>query len=134
MLFLTKQNVMQKFTVITLMLVGISFISVAQTMSNKKTADIQETEVPVAVRTVFDREFKEVSGSGSWSIYYSTTRRDGKTVAQPIWYTFSGRNAGQKTEVRFLPDGKLKSTRGIARKEDRDERKTGEGEKPSTRK
>ena len=125
---------MRKFAAITFMLALVSFLSVAQTMSNKKTAEIKETEVPVVVRTAFDREFKDVSGSGSWSIYYSTTRRDGKTIATPIWYTFSGRNAGQKTEIRFLPDGKLKSARGIARKEHQDDRQAQEGEKPSTRK
>jgi hypothetical protein len=123
---------MRKFTAITFMLALVSLFSVAQTMSNKKKADIKETEVPVVIRTAFDREFKDMSGSGSWSIYYSTTRRDGKTIATPIWYTFSGTNAGQKTEIRFLPDGKLKSARGIARKEHQDNGQT-QDEKPSTR-
>ena len=115
------------------MLSLISVFSFAQTMSNKKKADIKETEVPVAVRTAFDKEFKDLSGSGSWSIDYSTTRRDGKTIATPIWYTFSGKNSGEKTEIRFLPDGRLKSTRGIARKGEEDNRQIGDGDKPSTR-
>jgi hypothetical protein len=107
---------MKKFNLLSLLLFFIVGSALAQ-MSNKKVATINENEVPVIVRNSFEKEFGPTGDGGEWSVYYSTSRLDGKMVATPIWYTFTRTNTGEKAEVRFLPNGKLKSARGVAKRE-----------------
>jgi hypothetical protein len=126
---------MQKITVLLLMLTCVTFsAATAQTIGNKKKSQVKETEVPVAIRNSFERDFGKVPEDGAWTVYFSTTLQEGKTVATPIWYTFSKTADGARTEVRYLPNGKLKSARGIAKRQP-DGRSTEEeesGDKPPT--
>jgi hypothetical protein len=124
---------MHKITIV-LFLAVISFSTTsAQNMVSKRQSQINESEVPVAVRQAFLRDFDQAPKDGLWTVYFSTVRQDGKTVATPIWYTFSRNEAGVKVEVRYLPDGKLKSARGISKRQPgKDSNEAPEQEKPST--
>jgi hypothetical protein len=111
----------------------LSVVAFGQSMANKKKAKIDENEVPVAVRSSFERDFGQTPKDGAWFVYFSTTQKEGRMVASPIWYTFTSNSAADKIEVRYLPDGKLKSAHGIAKKDVlRESGQQPSGEKPST--
>lgn len=91
---------------------------IAQNVPVKKTATITENEVPAAVRSSFEKDFGIVPAGGIWAVHFSTTQQEGKAVATPLWYTFSKREEGGKLEVKYFPTGKLKSYKGLEKKQD----------------
>lgn len=91
---------------------------IAQNVPVKKTATITENEVPSAVRSSFEKDFGVVPTGGIWAVHFSTTQQDGRAVATPLWYTFSKRQEGEKLEVKYFPSGKLKSYKGLEKKQD----------------
>jgi hypothetical protein len=124
---------MKKSALSLILMCMLSAMAFGQSMANKKKAKIDVNEVPVAVRSSFERDFGQTPGDGAWFVYFSTTRSEGKMVASPIWYTFTAKSPGDKIEVRYLPDGKLKSAHGIAKKDVvRESGQQPSGEKPST--
>ena len=94
-------------------------LSVVAAMSQdlKKTATITEQEVPVAVRNAFDKEFGKVPAEGNWSVTFSLRNEGAKTVAKPLWYTYFKKEKKEKIEVRYTPEGKLESSKGITKVE-----------------
>jgi len=83
----------------------------------KKTSTITEQEVPVAVRKAFDKEFGKVPTEGNWSVTFSLHNEGAKTVATPLWYTYFKKQKKEKIEVRYTPEGKLESSKGITKLE-----------------
>jgi hypothetical protein len=92
-------------------------MAIGQGMPNKKTATLQEHEVPAAIRLAIEKDFDAIAG-GTWTVFFSTTQQSGRTVATPLWYTYSKKGDGAKKEVRYTPTGKLKSFKGFAKKSD----------------
>ena len=102
-----------------LVLVVMCFIAgttFAQNVAVTKNADLKTEEVPAAVRSSFEKEFGSSLTDGSWKVFFSTSRQDGRTVANPLWYTYNKKESGNKIEIRYFPNGKLKSVKGIERK------------------
>jgi hypothetical protein len=98
---------------------ALLMLSVVAAMSQelKKTSTITEQEVPVAVRNAFDKEFGKVPAEGKWSVTFSLRNEGARTVASPLWYTYFKKDKKEKIEVRYTPEGKLESSKGITKLE-----------------
>lgn len=98
---------------------ALVLVSAATLMAQglKKTTTIQEQEVPVAVRKAFDKEFGKVPAEGNWSVTFSLQNEGAKTVATPLWYTYFKKDKKEKIEVRYTPEGKLESSKGLTKVE-----------------
>jgi hypothetical protein len=118
----TQRKNFMKRTVLLLVVFAVTLVNVkGQGMPSKSKAILKDFEVPAAVRSSFDRDFGSPDSQGVWTVYFTAKTQGGKTVAMPIWYTFTGKKSGERYEIRYLPDGKLKSSKGLAKK-------TGDGE------
>ena len=111
--YLTNTTLMKKSTmIVVLLLVGI--VSYGQGI--RKNAKLKEAEVPAAVRASFERDFGSIPEDGTWTVFFTVGDKTGAASATPLWYTYTNKVASEKVEVRYLPDGRLKSSKGIARK------------------
>ena len=88
---------------------GVSLMA----QSLKKTSVVKEDEVPVAVRLSFENDFGKIPEEGNWVVTFVLLNDGGKTTAKPLWYTYSKKSKGDKIEVRYLPEGKLESSKGL---------------------
>jgi hypothetical protein len=79
----------------------------------KKTSSIKEEEVPVAVRNAFQEDFGKIPEDGSWTVAFYVSTEGNRTTAKPVTYTFAKRNKSEKIEVRYTPEGKLESAKGL---------------------
>jgi hypothetical protein len=102
---------MKKLAFILVMIGASVILLMAQDF--KKTTAVKEHEVPVAVRVSFENEFGKLPTEGNWTVTFSLLHEGSKTVAKPLWYTFSRKDKINKIEVRYSPDGKLESFKGI---------------------
>jgi len=82
----------------------------------KKVQTINEAEVPAAVRQSFVENFGEVS-DGTWTVAFHILTDGIKTTAQPLSYTFRKGSGRDKIEVRFSPDGRVESAKGIEKQD-----------------
>jgi hypothetical protein len=80
----------------------------------KKIQIINESEVPAAVRRSFIENFGDVS-EGTWTVAFNVINEGGKSVAQPLSYSFKKGNGHDKIEVRFSPEGRIETSKGIDR-------------------
>ncbi|HTF21615.1 MAG TPA: hypothetical protein VK658_26230 [Chryseolinea sp.] len=78
----------------------------------KKVQTISESEVPVAVRRSFVENFGDV-GDGTWTVSFHVLNDGGKSIAQPLSYTFRKGNGHDKVEVKFSPEGRIETSKGI---------------------
>jgi hypothetical protein len=78
----------------------------------KKVQTITESEVPAVVRRSFVENFGDVS-EGTWTVAFHVLNEDGKSIAQPLSYTFRKGNGHDKIEVKFSPEGRIETSRGI---------------------
>ena len=78
----------------------------------KKIQTITESEVPAAVRRSFVENFGNVS-EGTWTVAFNVLNEGGKSIAQPLSYTFRKGNGHDKIEVKFSPDGRVETSKGI---------------------
>ncbi|MGC3946088.1 MAG: hypothetical protein QM762_16485 [Chryseolinea sp.] len=78
----------------------------------KKIQTISESEVPAAVRRSFIENYGNVA-DGTWTVAFHVLNDAGKTVAQPVSYTFRKGNGHGKVEVRLSPDGRIENSKGI---------------------
>jgi hypothetical protein len=100
-------------TIMFLVLVAMTGAS-AQNIQSKSKAKLKAEEVPVAVRIAAEKELGQTDGA--WTVVYSTGRDSGRTYATPLLYIFQSSHEGERVELRFFPDGKLKSAKGLANK------------------
>jgi hypothetical protein len=125
---------MKRIRMIALLCMGLFAVMSAhgQNISVKSKSVIEEFQVPVVVRSAFAKEFGNKEQNGIWTVYFSSETKGDRSVAVPIWYAFSGKASGKRFEARFLPDGQLKSSKGLAKKSEVDDVKKREEEsKPS---
>ena len=78
----------------------------------KKIQEITESEVPAAVRRAFVENYGNVA-DGTWTVAFHVLNEGGKSVAQPLSYTFKKGNGHNKVEVRLSPEGRVESSKGI---------------------
>lgn len=78
----------------------------------KKIQTISESEVPAVVRRTFVENFGNVA-DGTWSVAFHVLNTNGKSVAQPVSYTFRKGNGQKKVEVRLSPEGRIENSKGI---------------------
>jgi len=78
----------------------------------KKIQTISESEVPAAVRRSFIENYGNVA-DGTWTVAFHVLNNAGKTVAQPLSYTFKKGNGHNKVEVRLSPEGRIETSKGI---------------------
>jgi len=102
---------MKKFVLTFLMISSVNILLISQPV--KKVERIKEEEVPVAVRLAFENDFGKIPAEGIWTVNFTVTNEGGKQIAKPISYTFRKGNKGDKIEVRYSPEGKLDTSKGI---------------------
>ena len=102
---------MKGFVLTLLIICSVSGFLISQPV--KKAERIKEEEVPVAVRIAFENDFGKIPEDGFWIVHFNVTNEGGKTTAKPISYTFRKGNKGDKIEVRYSPEGKLDTVRGL---------------------
>jgi hypothetical protein len=79
----------------------------------KRTSEIKLEEVPVAVRVAFEEDFGKIPEQGSWTVAFYVLTEGNKTSAKPVSYTFLKGKKSEKIEVRYTPEGKLESAKGL---------------------
>jgi hypothetical protein len=102
---------MKRFVLTLLIISSVNGLLISQPV--KKAERIKEEEVPVAVRLAFENDFGKIPEDGYWIVHFNVTNEGGKTTAKPISYTFRKGNKGDKIEVRYSPDGKLDTSKGL---------------------
>jgi hypothetical protein len=97
-------------------LVSLALIicSVASVLAQvEKTVVVKEDEVPVAVRIAFKKDFNLVSETGNWKLTYAMSSQDGKNIATPLVYSYAKKEDGKKIAIKYTPEGKLTSFKGV---------------------
>jgi len=102
---------MKKFLLTLLILSSVNVFLISQPV--KKVERIKEEEVPVAVRIAFENDFGKIPEDGVWTVNFTVVNEGGKTTAKPLSYTFRKGSKGDKIEVRYSPQGKLDTSRGL---------------------
>ena len=102
---------MKRFFLTLLILSSVNVFLISQPV--KKVERIKEEEVPVAVRIAFENDFGKIPEDGIWTVNFTVVNDGGKTTAKPVSYTFKKGNKGDKIEVRYSPEGKLDTVRGL---------------------
>lgn len=102
---------MKRFILTLIILSSFNAFLISQPV--KKVERIAEEEVPVAVRVAFEHDFGEIPEDGIWTVNFTVVNEGGKTIAKPTSYTFRKGNKGDKIEVRYSPEGKLDTSRGL---------------------
>jgi hypothetical protein len=99
----------------TLLVCSVVLLSGLSLMAQeiKRTSSVKEEEVPVAVRKAFVDDLGAIPAEGNWKVTFTVLNDGAKTVAKPLWYTFSKKSQDDKIEVRYTPEGKLESFKGI---------------------
>ena len=81
--------------------------------SIKKTLPVKQEEVPVAVRQAFINEFGKIPENGFWTVDFLLEKDGPKTLSKPTAYAFNKRSKTERIEVRYTPEGKLESVKGM---------------------
>ena len=102
---------MKKFILVITLIVASGVSLLAQ--QEKQNAGIKQEEVPTAVRIAFVNDFGKIPDDGSWRVTYYVLSEGERTVAKPIWYTYVKRKKPSKIEIRYTPEGKLESSKGL---------------------
>ncbi|HNP94024.1 MAG TPA: hypothetical protein PKJ63_00300 [Cyclobacteriaceae bacterium] len=105
--------------------------SYAQNIPMNMFEQIQDEQVPAAVLKTFEEEFGQVKDDikkGVWYAHFEHTSattgeqsygsyvEPSKPMALPLHYTYQGKKAGKKVEIKFTPDGKLVYAKGLDQK------------------
>ena len=96
-------------TVVVLMALVIG----TQAQPVKKVERINEEEVPALVRQAFVNDFGTIPDAGTWTVNFFVIHEGAKLSAQPTAYTFRKGNKHDRIEVRYSPDGRLDSVKGL---------------------
>ncbi|HMG90195.1 MAG TPA: hypothetical protein VK589_09045 [Chryseolinea sp.] len=102
---------MKRFFLTLLILSSVNVFLISQPV--KKVERIKEDEVPVVVRKAFENDFGKIPEDGTWTVNFTVVQEGGKSMAKPVSYTFRKGNKADKIEVRYSPDGKLDTAKGL---------------------
>lgn len=92
---------------------GVGVISAVAQNTFEKSKKLSKDEVPVAVMQSFQKDFSSLDEKGYWKLYYTEKTENGKTVFTPEYYTFTGKNNGEKVVLTFSTTGTLASSKGV---------------------
>lgn len=97
--------------------------SFAQTIPMNMVEKIKDEQVPVAVLKYFESEFamtKTDIKSGAWYAHFEHTTatpgdqgKPGTSRAIPLHYSYKGKKDGKNVEIKFTPEGKWVSSKGL---------------------
>lgn len=104
---------MKRFVLTFLIISSLNALLISQPV--KRVEQIKEEEVPVAVRVAFENDFGKIPENGIWTVNFTVVNEGGKTIAKPTSYTFRKGSKGDKIEVRYSPEGKLDTSRGLTK-------------------
>jgi hypothetical protein len=102
---------MKRFYLMLFILLSVNVSVISQPV--KRVERINEDEVPVAVRKAFENDFGKIPEDGIWTVNFTVVQEGGKSTAKPFSYTFRKGNKGDKIEIRYSPEGKLDTARGL---------------------
>src|SRR5262245_10228299 len=102
---------MKKFILTIIILTAVNTLLISQPV--KKTERIKEEEVPVAVRVAFQNDSGTIPADGFWIVNFTVSNEGGRSIAKPVSYIFRKGNKGDKIEVRYSPEGKLDTSKGL---------------------
>ena len=98
----------------SLLIIAFAFVSTAAlSQSLRKTEKIKDDQVPVAILAAFQHDFGKIPEDGYWTANIEVMRDGARSIVKPLSYTFHKKANGEKIEVRYLPDGKLESAKGL---------------------
>lgn len=98
----------------SLLIIAFTFVSVvAFSQSLRKTEKIKDDQVPVAILEAFQHDFGKIPDNGYWTANIEVSRDGARQIVKPLAYIFHKKASGEKIEVRYLPDGKLESAKGL---------------------
>jgi hypothetical protein len=99
---------------ISLFIVAFAFVATtAFSQALRKTEKINDDQVPVAILEAFQHDFGKIPDNGYWTANVEIERDGSRSVVKPLSYAFHKKEKGEKIEVRYLPDGKLESVKGL---------------------
>lgn len=114
-----------KLTAVMLLLSAVW--SYAQTTPMTMFEKIKDEQVPAAVLQTFEQEFgstkMQIKGGAWFSHFQHTTAAPadqgtpGTSRAIPLYYSYQGKKNGKKVEIKFTPEGKLVSSKGLEHKQ-----------------
>jgi hypothetical protein len=87
--------------------------SVLMAQHMRKVSEIKSEQVPVAVKNAFQEDFGKIPEEGTWTVAYYVSTDGNKTSAKPVSYIFAKGRRAEKIEVRYTPEGKLESAKGL---------------------
>ncbi|WP_339790144.1 hypothetical protein [uncultured Imperialibacter sp.] len=117
---------MKTFKLTIAMLLISAVWSYAQTIPMTMFEKIENNQVPAAVLKTFETEFGQVKNDiqkGAWYAHFEHTvdkpadqGTAGTSRAIPLHYSYIGKMDGRKVEIKFTPEGKLATTKGLEEK------------------
>lgn len=99
-----------------LILMVFASVSLSQADGLRETIKVNLNQVPMIVRTSFEKDFGIVPDGGYWMARIEHTNHAQHSLATPIWYSFNKGKKTSKVEVRYSPNGELISADGIEAK------------------
>lgn len=99
------------------LIVSLTMVAAVTAFSQpvKRTGRITEEEVPAIVRQAFIHDFGSIPPDGNWSILFQVNHDGEKATAQPLSYTFKRGDKSERIEVKYSPEGKLITSKGLKR-------------------
>ena len=105
---------MKRVFLIVLFAAGVGVISAFAQNALEKSKKLSKDEVPVVVMQAFQKDFSNLEDKGTWKAHYTEKTENGKTVFTPEYYTFAGKNNGEKVLLTFSPEGALQNSKGVS--------------------
>lgn len=97
-----------------------------QTIPMNMVEKIKVEQVPVAVLKTFENEFASAKADikgGVWYAHFEHTTavpgdqgKPGTSRAIPLHYSYRGKKVGKNAEIKFTPEGKWVSSKGLREK------------------
>ena len=92
---------------------GVGVFSAGAQNISEKSKKLTKDEVPVAVMQAFQKDFSTLEDKGTWKAHYTEQTENGKTIFTAEYYTFTGKNNGEKVLLTFSPEGALQNSKGV---------------------
>lgn len=105
---------MKKAVLAVALMVATATILLAQNPV-KRTSRITPDEVPLVVKSSFERDFGKIPQEGFWLVHFVVETAGEKTAAKPMWYSYNRKSKAEKAEARYSPQGELLLVKGLDR-------------------
>ena len=105
-----------KKLILSILILPFATIMYAQ-IPVQQTVDVKLEQVPLSVKSAFEKDFDLLPADGSWKVHLIRTNQSGKTTNEAEWYSFTMGNKKDKKEVRYSPTGVLMLNKGMIQKD-----------------